>query len=388
MCYNLSEENNLRGVARMKKKTIGWAAGLALLFALIGYGVASMGNDEAEPAEDPTEEIVVDEEDEEEEAEETNDVNQTLADWIPRINNVVYSYEGFGNEYASFNWTPQFNQENYYQIAKDNGGTTVVEIYEYHDDEIVRTFSRPETYFRDNFTAIGAIDEYTENEVVLKKPIAVGTNWSTGEADYEITAVDKEISVPAGDYTTIEVTITYDDSVIKRYYAEDIGLVYEWTETEGFEIESKLENIETDTVEIIPLTVYQADDQAMGLDRINAEIQLKTNDPARMALQELFTGEADGFENIYLLPNGTEINYLFLNDEDIVEVDLSGEYITNMNAGSSGESLYLTGLGNTLAQYYGVEKVLLTIDGDNYEGGHILLRDGEYLIYDESTVNE
>lgn len=379
----------------MKKKTIALIIGLSLLFALIGYGIGTMGRDSdepiEEPIEEPTEEEVVEEEEEDEEeevVEETNEINQTLADWIPRLNNIVYSYEGFGNEYASFKWTPQFNQEDYYQIAKDNGGTIMVEIYEYSDDEIVRTFSRPETYFRDNFTAIGTIDNYEDNEVILKQPIAVGTNWSTADADYEITSIDKTINVPAGDYETVEVTIEYDNSVIKRYYAENVGLVYEWTETDGFEIESKLTEIQTDTPETIPLTVYQADNQAMGLDRISAEIQLKTNDPARVALQKLFTGETSGFENIRLLPNGTKINYLFLNSEDIVEVDLSSDYITNMNAGSSGESFYLTGLGNTLSQYYGVEKVLLTIDGENYEGGHILLKDGELIFYDDSMVNE
>lgn len=374
----------------MKKKTIAWVIGLSLLFALIGYGIGSMSNDDPIPTVDPGDEteVVGEEETDEDTEEEVNAVNQTLADWIPRLDNVVYNYEGFGNEYASFKWTPQFNQENYYQIAKDNSGTTMVEIYEYSDDEIVRTFSRPETYFRDNFTSIGIIDEYEENEVILKKPIAVGTSWTSDTASYEITAIDKEIKVPAGDYKTVEVTIEYDDSVIKRYYAENVGLVYERTETEGFEIESKLAEIQTDTAETIPLTVYQADGQVMGLDRISAEIQLNTNDPARVALQELLSGETDGLENIYLLPEGTEINYLFLNSEDIVEVDLSSEYISNMNTGSSGESLYLTGLGNTLSQYYGVEKVLLTIDGDNYEGGHILLRDDEYLIYDDSMLNE
>lgn len=368
----------------MKKKTIGWIVGFSILFALIGYGIGTMGGNETPPPEEPEEEVV----EEEEEVEVVDEVNQTLADWIPRLDNVAYDYEGIGNEYASFNWMPQFNQENYYQIARDNGGTTVVEVYEYHEDEIVRVFSRPETYFRDNFTEIDAIDTFDQNEVILKKPIAVGTSWSTDEADYEITSIDKDITVPAGDYQTIEVTIEHEDSLIKRYYAEEIGLVYEWTEVEGMEIESKLATIETDVAEIIPLTIYQADDQLMGIEQINAEIQLNTNDSARIALQELFSGNVAGFDNIYLFPEGTEINYLFLNDEEIVEVDLSSEYVTNMNTGSSGESFYLTGLGNTLTQYYGAEKVRLTIDGENYEGGHILLGDDEFLLFDDSMLNE
>lgn len=379
----------------MKKKTIAWIIGVALIFSLVGYGIGTMGRNGTEPIEEPIEEPVdeeikedVTEDVDEEVVEETYEVNQNLADWIPRLDNVIYHYEGFGNEYASFKRVPQFNQENYYQIATDNSGTIVVDIFEYRADEIVRIFSRPETYFRDNFTTIGTIDEYADDEIILKLPIAVGTSWSTDEANYEITAIEKEIEVPAGNFETIEVTIEFDEATIKRYYAEKIGLIYEWTEVDEFEVESKLDNIQKDTPETISLTVYQVDEQVLGLEQIPAEIQLNTNDPARIALQELLTGEKTGFEGISLLPKGTKINYLFLNDEGIVEIDLSNEYITNVNTGSSGESFSLSGLGNTFAQYYGVEKVRLTIDGENYEGGHILLGDDDYLIFDESIINE
>lgn len=376
----------MKGVANMTKKVISWFTTFFLLFLLTSCGI---WNNKPEDAETPPEETeVIDEETEVEVVEDIDGVSQNLSDWLPRLDNVIYNYEGFGNEFASFNWTPQFNQENYYQLAKDNSGTTVVDIYEYTDEEVVHVFSRPETYFRDNFTKIGTTEKYKVNEVILKRPIVVGTNWTTDDASYEITAVDKEISVPAGDYTTIEVTIDYEDFMIKRYYAENVGLIYEWTETEGLEVESKLSDIQTEVAEEIPLTVYQTDNEIIGLDQISAEISLNTNDPARLALQELLTGETDGFENIALLPQETKINYLFLNDEGIVEVDLSREYITNMNVGSAGESFYLIGLGNTLSQYYGVDKVLLTIDGENYEGGHIILNDNEYLTFDEEMVNE
>lgn len=385
----------------MKKNLIKSLSTLSLAFLLMG---CSLLDDETDLVVDPPEETEVteeeetdvveeetDEETDEESDEEIDEVNQTLEAWLPRLNNVFYSYEGIGNEYASFTWTPQFNQENYYQVAKNNGGTEIVEIYEYHPDEIVQVFRRPETYFRDNFYSINDLDyygEYQVNEVVLKKPIAVGTTWSTDEADYEITAVDAPIEVPAGNYETIEVTIQFDQSVIKRYYAKEVGLVYEWTETEAFEVESKLAEIETEIAERIPFTIYQADEQLVGLNRVDAELVLKTNDPARLALQKILTGEKEGYENISVLPEGTKINYLFLNNKNIVEVDLSSEYISNMNAGSSGESFYLSSLANTLAGYYGVEKVLLTIDGGIYESGHIILRKDEPLEFNDQIINE
>lgn len=376
----------------MKKSLLNWLSVASLMLILAGCSL--FGRDETDNGngtEDPVEQPAPDDNgdtDPVEEPDDNDEVNQNLEAWLPRLNNVVYKYEGEGNEFASFTWNPQFNRDDYYQTATNNGGTVMVDILNYSTDEITRVFRRPETYFRDNFTDIGTISTNPANEALLKTPIAVGTSWSTEEADYEITAVDAEIQVPAGTYRAIEVTSTYDNTVIKRYYAEEIGLVYEVTETEGTTIESKLAEILTNTPEVLHLTVFQSDDQAMGLDQIEAELGLNTNDPARLSLQKLLRGEMEGYEDIFLLPEGTEINYLFLNSENVVEIDLSSDYVSNMNAGSAGEMLFLSGLANTLIRYYGAEEVLLTIDGQNYESGHIVLQDGETLSFNEELINE
>jgi hypothetical protein len=316
-----------------------------------------------------------------------DEVNQDLSAWLPRLDNVVYSYEGIGNEFAEYNWTPQFNQDDYYQVANQNPGTTLVEIFEYREDEIVRTFQRGETYFRDNFTEIGSFPDERQEEVLLKAPIEVGNSWSNEDSDYEITAIDHEIEVPYGTFNAIEVTITTDDAVTKRYYAEDVGLVSEIFESEGMIVESNLESVETDTPEILPFTVFVPDDQAMGMDQVEAELALNTNDPARVAITELLSGQADGFENINILPEGTTINYLFLNNDNIVEVDVSSEFEENMNAGSTGELFAVYTLVNTLSQYYGAQEVLLTVDGEPYEGAHMALQEGETLAFNEDMVN-
>src|SRR5699024_4100368 len=206
---------------------------------------------------------------------------------------------------------------------------------------------RPETYFRDNFTEIGSFPDQREEEVILKTPIQVGNSWNSNGNDYEITAVDYEIEVPAGTYPTIEVTITMDDMMIKRYYAEDVGLVSEISETEGMTVESNLETIETQTPEVLPLTVYVPDAQAMGMDRVEAELTLNTNDPARVAITQLLSGQVEPYKEINILSEGTEINYLFLNDENIVEVDMTSAFEKNM-AGSTGELFAIYTLVNTL----------------------------------------
>lgn len=382
----------------MNKKFYKWLSFIATAFILASCGLF-LDNEAENDTEDPTEQIddsTPEENNNTSDEPEANDgdqvveedVNQDLAAWMPRLNDVLYSYVGTGMEYASYTWTPQFNDENYYQIVEDNTGTVMAEIYEYSEDRIVRTFSRPETYFRDNFSEIGLFEEYREEEIVLQAPIAVGTSWSTADSDYEITAVNQEVEVPAGTYDTIEVTSTTDDTTIRRYYAEDIGLVSEITETEELTIESNLDSIETETPEILPMTVYVPDEQAMGMDTVDAQLTLNTNNPARVAITELLTGQNSEFPEINILPEGTEINYLFLNEENVVEIDVSSEFENNMNVGTTGELFFVYNLVNTLSDYYGSEEVLLTVDGEPFSGPHMgSLPEGETLQYNEEMVN-
>lgn len=318
---------------------------------------------------------------------EENQVNQNLEEWFPKFENEIYYYEGINNEFAELIIIPQFAQENYFQTTTNNGGTTVAEVYEYKDDEIIRVFARPETYFRDNFMDIGIITDYKDEEIILKKPIAEGTTWENEGREFQITAIEKEITVPAGTYTTIEVTEQTDDMTIKRYYAEGTGLVYEISETSEMTIESKLEHIE-EAPEEVAINVFVADEQAEGLVRYESKINLKTNDPARFTIEGLLNGENEDYPDADILPDDTKINHMFLNNEDVVEIDLSKEFEDNMHAGSTGELFTIYGLVNTITEYYGVEKMLLTIEGEPYEGGHVLLHKDETLSFDNEMMNE
>ncbi len=386
----------------MLTKRYKWLVVVLLSFILSGCGLSDSAEEgpmfegpeqveepavqENETADEDETDTEVDVDTEEDVAEE--EVNQDLEAWIPRLENVFYSYEGEGNEFASYTKYPQFNQDNYYQVATANPGTTLAEVFEYREDSVVRTFRMGEVYYRDNFTTIGTAGDGSPEEVVLQLPIEVGTSWSGAESEYEITAVNHEVEVPAGTFNTIEVSNTYEDSVTRRYYAEDVGLVLEVTELEDSEVSSSLEAVEEDVPEVIPFTVYVPDEQALGMDTVEAQLKLYTNDPARLTIRKLLSGEVEGYEDLAILPEGTQINYLFKNDNGIVEVDVSSEFVKNMNAGSTGELFFVYNLVNTLIDYYGAEEVLLTVDGKPYEGPHMVLQKGETLKFNHDMVNE
>ena len=66
----------------------------------------------------------------------------------------------------------------------------------------------------------------------------------------------------------------------------------------------------------------------------------------------------------------------------MVYVDLSFEYLSEMSAGAGYEAMMLQCIANTFGNYYGVNRVLLTIANQQYSSGHIYLEKFEYLKVD------
>lgn len=121
------------------------------------------------------------------------------------------------------------------------------------------------------------------------------------------------------------------------------------------------------------------------LYHLDKEVMFKTNDVSRKTLEEVYK-EVLKQTNASVLTENTKINSLYLNKNGMVYIDLSGDFLKEMNAGSGYESMILDSLATTFGYYYGVDKVVLTIDGGNYESGHIALEKGDYISVDKDAL--
>lgn len=326
-------------------------------------------------------------------AEDLNDKSEAvneLEQWLPKTPNVERIYAGEGNEYAEFSTYPQFITEDSIQFKNQNPGIISYHIYEYREDRIVEIFTHHGGLMRDDFANTAKTSDSEGEEIILKTPIEVGTQWEDRDGQsVEITATDLELAAPNGTVPGIEVTTTTIDQdghegKIYRYYGKDIGLVKEVNELSSdaeMTVTSTLTEYKPDTVEKIPFTLYALDyetlDQAI---EIEMEFELKTNDPIRLALTDKLKEELDN-EATNLLPDKAMINYMYLDDDRIVHVDFSKELATEMQAGASGELEILYRIVDTIANLYQAEAVNLTLDGDAYnKGGHVHI-DKNQLLY-------
>lgn len=324
-----------------------------------------------------------------EDDDEDSAVSQDLETWFPKIEDTLLEFEGDGIEYASFSRYPQFAHDGTYQLVESTSGTDVVTVYEYTNEEVREVFVRPETYFRDDFVDTGLSSNQDEHEILLQLPIEVGHSWEspTGSLS-EITDADFEIDTEFGTYDAIEITRTIEDNEIIYYYADGIGLVERISNPgdDETEITSTLVTQAENQPEELPLTIFSLDDQGERLIASTVTLELFTNDPVRLALEDVLKGEAPDTESAAMITDGVDINYMYLGDDGIAYADFSVDLIEEMNAGSGIESLIIQGIVNTIGGYYTVDEVLLTVDGEPYASGHLEMSDGDTWSVDHSAV--
>ena len=369
----------------MKKLTITVAV-MSIMLLLVACGSNGTKESPAEtPAESPQEEAAKEPAEAEEQAETPSEApvieeeaeKLTVDRLYPFETDTYRVYEGKGNEFAGYDVYVDFMQSDRIQLRENNGGTEIVRVLEKKDGMVKEVIFEPETYYKENFLS----KEPNTDRILIMEPIAAGTTWMNDNETNTITAVDKEVVTPSGTYLAVEVTrVTKnekDEYTNIDYYAEDMGLVKSLNIGTGYEVSSSLQKIEKNAVQNKVVNFYYPNAMDERIFLYRKEIQFTTNDIPRILLIEAYK-ELPKEAAPVLTPN-TKVNYLYLNQDGMVYVDLSKDFMNEMNAGAGYESLILQSLANTFGDYYGTSKVILTIDGETYESGHILLREFEPL---------
>lgn len=303
-----------------------------------------------------------------------------IEDVFPIQENTKYSFEGEGNEFATYTMYIDYINGKRVQTRSNNGGSETVRVLELKDGQLTELFQRGETYFRENFTN----EEFDGGKILLKEPLKEGTSWPNGEnSTSTITSASKEVVTTQGNVDAIEVTTESSQGTTIEYYAKNKGLVKTINKGEGYEVSSTLSQIETNAPLIQTVTLFYPDIDGINYNIIDVPVTFNTNDEPKDVIEQ--TVKDLSVYNIFSA--NTKVNELYYSLVDnSVHIDLSQEFVSEMNAGAGFEMMILTSIANTLGTYYGVQEVYLTIDGNPYESGHILLNEGEPLTVDYSNI--
>lgn len=86
-------------------------------------------------------------------------------------------------------------------------------------------------------------------------------------------------------------------------------------------------------------------------------------------------------QKLKVVPESAKLNSFTTKDIDSVKtgiLDVSSDF-TKSNLGSDAEALMLDSVARTYIKNMNVEQIKITVDGSNYESGHIVLEEGDYL---------
>ena len=134
-----------------------------------------------------------------------------------------------------------------------------------------------------------------------------------------------------------------------------------------------IEEIKEKDTELVKIKFYRPDDNAEKVIYEEVEVDLMHVLGEIWVLQE---GYKLSSKSVFTA--NTKINNLEVK-EDILYIDLNKSFTEEMNAGSGVESMILESVANTFGNFYGVDKVILTIDSELYTSGHIEMKEGEYI---------
>ena len=123
--------------------------------------------------------------------------------------------------------------------------------------------------------------------------------------------------------------------------------------------------------------IYYPDEKQEKLITRDINLDLKSDDKDEKILDELKKSK--------VIKNNTEIKNINLENESdqdekkILCIDFKNEFINLDEVGAESEDLILKSILKTFAEVYDVKKIRITINGENYESGHIEMEDGDYF---------
>ena len=310
-----------------------------------------------------------------------------VSDYFPFTKDVHMKYKGTGNEYAAYETYIDYVKADVMQVRQMNGGTTSAIVYRLSDGALKKVYSQGEVYYRYDYTSLS-----NQDEILIKEPIKEGTSWTLKDgASRSITAVDKQIKTPAGDFSALEITTKRQDSTQKDYYVKNIGHVKAEFMSGGDSstIVSELEKVENDVPFTHRVRFYFPEFLKDRVAYIDRDVEINTNQDMKFKFQkELKTVPENGGLSKTLTTNTSILGCKIDEKNGTVTVDLTSQFIKEMNAGTSLESMLIKSITNTIGDYYQKDKVIITIEGKLYESGHVLLKQGEYFTVSKDNVAE
>lgn len=291
----------------------------------------------------PTEEVIV-------------SLDNELADFTYIVEDALYHYESLDGE----------NYQDIYKVYIDDN--TFVTISNLDGNRFTNKFYYDESEFRmisqEPFERLN-IDDFQVNEsaeyqtLLFRKPLTKGDTWVTNGVDFWVSSLDYK-------------GFTISNNLSDLHFELDRGLTIYDLKDYGVKLE--LQGVSDDVLLDVPIRIDLINEQNLASEDVNINIGIETNQDLVVMFNGIYENPTvSGYASP--MPTGTKILSIELNElENYVHIDVSKAF-QNGNWGSSVESEVLKAISDTFCDFYNVDKVMLTVEGESYQSGHVVLED-------------
>ena len=316
----------------------------------------------------------------------------TIADFFPFHENTLIAFDDPVGPWGSVSYTV-YTDGNRMQRLTMAGELSVTEVFEIADGELRVNYA--------NDRASGferMIDKVSDVPmIILQEPLILGNSWTIYVPTFQgvargystITSVDVEVTTPYGVVTAIEVSTEFEHGATTvDFFANGIGRVQSGFFVPGFEEERgdtrivqeelqvmlTLRAIEENTHFNVDYFVVFPNDNVDDLDFAFGVFEFRTNDDIRPAFERLLRNPGD--REYGLISDNTTINFIDVSwvpdpespqfDMAIVHLDLSEDFVNDMNVGAAYELLLLESIEITMRDFFSARAFILTVDGQPY----------------------
>jgi hypothetical protein len=304
----------------------------------------------------------------------------TVSDFFPILPDVRWRYEGNDVTFAATN-DVSFGYINGAKAQRrvSAGGMATTEIIDASEGKVEIIHGDNMYYYYDDITYA----QKFMSIVILKEPLEMGAKWLTAEdAQSEITSVNAPVTVPAGEFSALEVTTTYSNGYVdKYYYAKGVGLVKSVCDSGAGRIVSELADVLKGeaAAETISAGFYWPNVTEGSVERIEKDLLFTTDANFPKQFSDAMKEPPSIDYTPLLTPNAT-INDITVDwTTKTAKIDISGDYLKEINVGDGLQTKILQCLTNTIGNFYGVDEVLITIDQKPYENGAAAFEPGETI---------
>lgn len=294
---------------------------------------------------------------------EENKTKPSIQDYCPFMGNIRISYGSKNGSIGKKDIYVDYLKGNRLQLRTVTQSSSSVQVIEVKDGELRLIASRDDFSYRDNLL----LAQNSKPEVLLKEPLQKGTSWTLPDGSKRyISDVDVDIKIPLGDFKALEVTTENGDNITKDYYALNLGPIKTIYKNKDSEIETYVDGIDTNVQFNQTIKVYYPYNHN-GYVYLKRKASFKTNDELKDVFEKFFKS-SPGMGIVRLISDKTEIKKLYLNTiEHKVVVDFNFEFKKYLDSVPSNEGEIVQSIVDTLGDYYNVDKVYITVDGDEYD---------------------